>query len=146
MAPRHTQGVGGRHIVRRRISRAQQTKNWCVGFSFPPPAYAGIHPTLYLFGFRPTPPLLCRALIRVCLESASRVCCLAFREKGGGGDLESLRGPGAFGSLRGASEARLTLGWQTQKYQHFQAPSRGSLASDPPERPARDPEGQGGWV
>ena len=32
-------------------SRAQ-TKNWCVGFSFPPPAYAGIHPTLYLFGFR----------------------------------------------------------------------------------------------
>ena len=52
MAPRHTQGCGGRHIVRRRISRAQQTKNWCVGFSFPPPAYAGIHPTLYLFGFR----------------------------------------------------------------------------------------------
>ena len=38
--------------MRRRISRAQQTKNWCVGFSFPPPAYAGIHPTLYLFGFR----------------------------------------------------------------------------------------------
>ena len=38
--------------MRRRISRAQQTKNWCVGFSFPPPAYAGIHPTLHLFGFR----------------------------------------------------------------------------------------------
>ena len=38
--------------MRRRISRAQQTKSWCVGFSFPPPAYAGIHPTLYLFGFR----------------------------------------------------------------------------------------------
>ena len=38
--------------MRRRISRAQQTKNWCVGFLFPPPAYAGIHPTLYLFGFR----------------------------------------------------------------------------------------------
>ena len=38
--------------MRRRISRAPQTKNWCVGFSFPPPAYAGIHPTLYLFGFR----------------------------------------------------------------------------------------------
>ena len=38
--------------MRRRIPRAQQTKNWCVGFSFPPPAYAGIHPTLYLFGFR----------------------------------------------------------------------------------------------
>ena len=44
--------MGGRHVSRRRISRAQQTKNWCVGFSFPPPAYAGIHPTLYLFGFR----------------------------------------------------------------------------------------------
>ena len=38
--------------MRRRISRAQQTKNWCVGFSFPPPADAGIHPTLYLVGFR----------------------------------------------------------------------------------------------
>ena len=38
--------------MRRRISRAQQTKNWCVGFSFPPPAYAGIHPTLHLFGFQ----------------------------------------------------------------------------------------------
>ena len=45
MAPRHTQGCGG-------VACAQQTKNWCVGFSFPPPAYAGIHPTLYLFGFR----------------------------------------------------------------------------------------------
>ena len=44
--------MGGRHVSRRRISRAEQTKNWCVGFSFPPPAYAGIHPTLYLFGFR----------------------------------------------------------------------------------------------
>ena len=35
-----------------RISRAQQTKNWCFGFSFPAPAYAGIRPTLHLFGFR----------------------------------------------------------------------------------------------
>ena len=46
--PDTPRGVGGRHIMRRRISRAQQTQNWCVGFSFPPPAYAGIH----LFGFR----------------------------------------------------------------------------------------------
>ena len=38
------------------FSRAQQTKNWCVGFSFPPPAYAGIHPTLYLFGFQANAP------------------------------------------------------------------------------------------
>ena len=50
------------------FSRAQQTKNWCVGFSFPPPAHAGIHPTLYLFGFRANAlnshsPLLCLALI-----------------------------------------------------------------------------------
>ena len=38
--------------MRRRISRAQQTKNWCVGLFFPPPAYAGSRPTLFLFGFR----------------------------------------------------------------------------------------------
>ena len=50
--PDTPRGVRGRHIMRRRISRAQQTKNWYVGFSFPPPAYAGIHPTLYLFEFR----------------------------------------------------------------------------------------------
>ena len=53
MAPRHTQGCGGGGMSRDgAFSRGQQTKNWCVGFSFPPPAYAGIHPTLYLFGFR----------------------------------------------------------------------------------------------
>ena len=44
--------MGGRHILRQHISRAQQTKNCCVGLVFPPPAYAGIHPTLFLFGFR----------------------------------------------------------------------------------------------
>ena len=49
------------------FSCAQHTKNWCVGFSFPPPAYAGIHPTLYLFGFRANAlnshsPSLCLAL------------------------------------------------------------------------------------
>ena len=53
MAPRHTQVLGrGRHVLRRHISRPQQTKSWCVGSSFPPPAYAGIRPTLFLFGFR----------------------------------------------------------------------------------------------
>ena len=63
-------------MMRRRISRAQQTKNWCVGFSFPPPAYAGIHPTLYLFGFRAdalnshSPPI-CLALIQGLVSSAS---------------------------------------------------------------------------
>ena len=63
--------------MRRRISRAQQTKNWCVGFSFPPPAYAGIHPTLDLFGFRAdalnshSPPLICLALIQGLVSSAS---------------------------------------------------------------------------
>ena len=29
--------------------------------------------------------------------------------------------------------SRLSLAWQTQKYQHFQATSRGGLASGPPE-------------
>ena len=57
MAPRHIQecvggGGGGAAYHATALSRAQQTKNWCVGFSLPPPAYAGIHPTLYLFGFR----------------------------------------------------------------------------------------------
>ena len=62
--------------MRRRISRAQQTKNWCVGFSFPPPAYAGIHPTLYLFGFRADAlnshsSLICLASIQGLVSSAS---------------------------------------------------------------------------
>ena len=43
---------GRRHIWRQNISRARQTKNWCAGSFFPPPACAGIHPTLFLFGFR----------------------------------------------------------------------------------------------
>ena len=40
--------MGGRHISRRRFFSCPTNH----GFSFPPPAYAGIHPTLYLFGFR----------------------------------------------------------------------------------------------
>ena len=51
-APTHPGVWGGGMSRDGAFSRAQQTKNWCVGFSFPPPAYAGIHPTLYLFGFR----------------------------------------------------------------------------------------------
>ena len=96
MAPRHTQGCGGRHIVRRRISRAQQTKNWCVGFSFPPPAYAGIHPTLYLFGFRANAhsPLICLALIRSLVSSASG----ALGEASGSSRLP-VQGFGGFGAL-----------------------------------------------
>ena len=94
-----SRGVGGRHIVRRRISRAQQTKNWRVGFSFPPPAYAGIHPTLYLFGFRANAlnshsPLSCLALIGVWSLRTSGA--------GGFGGFVGLRAPpGASGGLPG---------------------------------------------
>ena len=99
MAPSHTQGCGGRHIVRRHISHAQQTKNWCVGFSFPPPAYVGIHPTLDLFGFRANAlnshsPLICLALIRDLVSSASG----ALREASGSSRLP-LRGFGGFGAF-----------------------------------------------
>ena len=96
--------------MRRRISRAQQTKNWCVGFSFPPPAYAGIHPTLYLFGFRAdalnshSPPYLPGFDPRSCLErfdtfsgSSGKVVgfsCCGLRSS------ETVRGPpGPFGGL-----------------------------------------------
>ena len=95
------------------FSCAQQTKNWCVGFSFPPPAYAGIHPTLYLFGFRANAlnshsPLLCLALIDH-----------AFWDLFGalfGDDLQGVRGSrAASGGLQGppgppgVSEASRTL-------------------------------------
>ena len=96
--------------MRRRISRAQQTKNWCVGFSFPPPAYAGIHPTLYLFGFRAdalnshSPPYLLGFDPRSCLErfdtlsgSSGKVVGFSCR---GLRSSETVRGPpgsGAFG-------------------------------------------------
>ena len=52
MAPRHTQGCGGAAYLATAHLSSQQTKNWCVGLIFPPPAYAGIRPTLFLFGFR----------------------------------------------------------------------------------------------
>ena len=100
-------------MMRRRISRAQQTKNWCVGFSFPPPAYAGIHPTLYLFGFRAdalnshSPPYLPGFDPRSCLErfdtlsgSSGKVVGFSCR---GLRSSETVRGPpglrGAFGGL-----------------------------------------------
>ena len=99
--------------MRRRISRAQQTKNWCVGFSFPPPAYAGIHPTLYLFGFRAdalnshSPPYLPGFDPRSCFErfdtfskSSGKVVGFSCR---GLRSSETVRGPpgprGAFGGL-----------------------------------------------
>ena len=76
-------------------SRAQQTKNWCVGFSFPPPAYAGIHPTLYLFGFRANP-----------LNSHSPTSLPGFDPGSGLRDLRGLRRglqgpPEAFGGPAG---------------------------------------------
>ena len=92
--------------MRRRISRAQQTKNWCVGFSFPPPAYAGIHPTLYLFGFRAdalnshSPPYLPGFDPRSCLErfdtlsgSSGKVVGFSCR---GLRSSETVRGPPGF--------------------------------------------------
>ena len=99
--------------MRRRISRAQQTKNWCVGFSLPPPAYAGIHPTLYLFGFRAdalnshSPPYLPGFDPRSCLErfdtlsgSSGKVvgfsCC-------GLWSSETVRGPPGPPGLLGVS-------------------------------------------
>ena len=98
--------------MRRRISRAQQTKNWCVGFSFPPPAYAGIHPTLYLFGFRAdalnshSPPYLPGFDPRSCLErfntfsgSSGKVVGFSCR---GLRSSETVRGPpGPLGGFPG---------------------------------------------
>ena len=77
--------------MRRRISRAQQTKNWCVGLPFPPPAYAGIHPTLYLFGFR------ANALNSPYLpgfDPGSGLERFEGPEKGGGGNLGASGPPG----------------------------------------------------
>ena len=99
-------------MMRRRISRAQQTKNWCVGFSFPPPAYAGIRPTLYLFGFRAdalnshSPPYLPGFDPRSCLErfdtlsgSSGKVVGFSCR---GLRSSETVRGPpGPPGGFRG---------------------------------------------
>ena len=76
MAPRHTQGCGGAAYHATAHLSCATTKNWCVGFSFPPPAYAGIHPTLYLFGFRADAlnshsSLICLASIQGLVSSAS---------------------------------------------------------------------------
>ena len=73
--------------------------------SFPPPAYAGIHPTLYLFGFRANAlnshsPLICLALVRGLVSSASGAL-----QGGLGFHGRNLRPPGA----SGASEASGSL-------------------------------------
>ena len=53
MAARHTQGVGAQHI-----SRAQQTKNWCVVLFFPP------HPPNFIPFRRSKLPLFSKLLIK----------------------------------------------------------------------------------
>ena len=149
--------------MRRRISRAQQTKNWCVGFSFPPPAYAGIHPTLYLFGFRAdalnshSPPYLPGFDPRSCLErfdtfsgSSGKVVgfsCRGLRSsetvRGPPGPLGGFRGPlgFAFFGLRPQPPA-----WRIPNFSIFQATSWRRLASGPPERRPENPRDQGCWV
>ena len=80
--------------MRRRISCAQQTKNWCVGFSFPPPSYAGIRPTLYLFGFQAN-----------ALNSHFSSYLPGF-DPGSGASGGGGLGSGAFGCLRASAELR----------------------------------------
>ena len=86
------------------FSRAQQTKNWCVGFSFPPPAYAGIHPTLYLFGFRANAlnfhALLCLALIRGLVSDDAFGTFWGFRQRLSGRSRPPAASGGS-GGLRG---------------------------------------------
>ena len=157
--------------MRRRISRAQQTKNWCVGFSFPPPAYAGIHPTLYLFGFRAdalnshSPPYL--------PERLWAFPVVAFGAPKPSGGLRGLWG--AFGGLwcprfRGAlpgfgaplrpleasrGPLRAPPGWPPSttpclanpKFQHFPGhllETAGQWA--PRATPRKPPQDQGRWV
>ena len=97
MAPRHTQGCGGAACLATALFLVPQTKNWCAGFSFPPPAYAGIHPTLYLFGFQAnalnshSPPSLPGFDLGLVSDDA-------FRDLFGalfGDNLRGLRGPPA---------------------------------------------------
>ena len=160
-------------MMRRRISRAQQTKNWCVGFSFPPPAYAGIHPTLYLFGFRAdalnshSPPYLPGFDPRSCLErfdtlsgSSGKVVgfsCRGLRSsetvRGLGGAFGGLWCPRFRGGLPGFVVGFAVFGlrpqppaWRIPNFSIFQAPSWRRLASGPPERRPENPRGQGRWV
>ena len=160
--------------MRRRISRAQQTKNWCVGFSLPPPAYAGIHPTLYLFGFRAdalnshSPPYLPGFDPRSCLERFDTLSGSSGKVVGssefwgasetcGGLPRASGEPPGACGVPPGASGGPRgdfgglepffwvwTLGLVVGFA--FQATSWRRLASGPPERRPENPRGQGCWV
>ena len=124
--------------MRRRISRAQQTKNWCVGFSFPPPAYAGIHPTLYLFGFRAdalnshSPPYLPGFDPRSCLErfdtfsgSSGKVVGFSCR---GLRSSETVRGPP--GPLRGPLVPSFSLPGFGAPLRPLEA-SRGPLRAPP---------------
>ena len=154
--------MGGRHITRRRISRAQQTKNWCVGF-FPTPCLRRHPPNFIPFrvsGKRPKFPLspICLALVRGLVSSASGAL------RGGlGFHGRNLRPPGASeaseasGSLVCGQDVGFGSGFrvfwppsitpcQILNFSIFQATSWRRLASGPPERHPEDPEGQGCWV
>ena len=58
--PDTPRGVGwGAFLAMAHLYSAQQSKNWCVDLFFPPPADAGIHPTLFFVRLNKTtgPPL-----------------------------------------------------------------------------------------
>ena len=108
MAPRHTQGVWGGGISCDRASLLpNKPRTGVLAQFFPPPAYAGIHPTLYLFGFRAN--ALNSHSPWSGLERFEGLLFGAFREKGGCGDLEILRGSGASGGLLGPPGASKIL-------------------------------------
>ena len=157
MAPRHTQGCGGAACLATALFLVQQTKNWCVGFSFPPPAYAGIHPTLYLFGFRAdalnshSPPSL-PGFDQGLASAGAFWTFLGLFPDWGSGASGGLRGPpGSSGGLWGPPPPVRMLGlvvgfasaltWQILEYRHFQASSSIGLARGAPKTtPRRPPE------
>ena len=155
--------------MRRRISRAPQTKNWCVGFSFPPPAYAGIHPTLYLFGFRAnalnshSPPYLpgsglgrFAGLSGADLRAPKSGPAGTFRAPSGSGGLRGVQGPpGGLWGFEAPCGQDVGFGsgfrvfWApspTPAWQAFPSHFQGGLARSGLMPPQQDAEGQGRWV
>ena len=128
--------------------------------SFPPHAYAGIHPTLYLFGFwanalNSHSPYLPGFDPGSGLERFE-VRCLGLFEKREAAGLGGLWGPASrpagirtLGLVVGFPSfwaPDLPLTGRPRNISISRPPSKGSLVSDPPERPARDPRRQGCWV
>ena len=132
MAPRHTQGFGGQHFLRQHISLVlKKPRIGVFVFFFPPPAYAGIRPTLFLFGFQTD-----------ALNSHFSLNNYPKERPAANTASDCLRRAGAYLSVMGF--VFFWVCWDL-KIQECPGHLQGRPGQWPPERPAEDPQHKAGF-